>query len=200
MSIAGEAVSGCILAGGVGRRLGGVDKGLVELTGRPLVAHVIARFAPQVDGLLLSVNRNHDIYRRHCARLVDDSIGDAAGPLAGIAAAMRIIDTPWLAIAPCDSPFLPAQFVTRLGQAVIAAGADIAVARTADGLQPVFAVIARRLAASLEAFLAEGGRKTDAWYARHALVEVDYEAERAAFVNINTPADLAAATQRLEAA
>lgn len=197
MSVEREPISGCILAGGIGRRLGGVDKGLVELAGRPLVAHVIERFAPQVDTLMLSVNRNHEIYRRHCARLVADHIDEAAGPLAGIAAALHDIDTPWLAIAPCDSPFLPGGLVARLYAAVLEHAVDIAVARTADGLQPVFAVLAARLAPSLQAFLAAGGRKTDAWYAQHRLVEVDCEAQRASFMNINTPADLETAAERL---
>ncbi len=197
MNDAASDITGCILAGGIGRRLGGVDKGLVTLAGRPLIAHVIARFAPQVAGLLLSVNRNHATYRQYCPRLVDDSFGDAAGPLAGIAAALQAVDTPWLAIAPCDSPFLPSTLVATLRAALTLHQAEIAVARTADGLQPVFALIATHLAPSLANFLAAGGRKTDAWYARHALVEVDCEMERAAFMNINTPDDLTAATLRL---
>jgi len=193
MSDAAAIITGCILAGGIGRRLGGIDKGLVDLAGRPLVAHVIERFAPQVDRLLLSVNRNHDCYRRYCGHLVDDTFSDAAGPLAGIAAALQAVDTPWLAIAPCDSPFLPRALVARLHAAATTHHAEIAVARTRDGLQPVFALIATRLAPSLGDFLAGGGRKTDAWYARHAVVEVDCEAERKAFMNINTPDDLCAA-------
>ena len=197
MNSATAAITGCILAGGIGRRLGRVDKGLVTLAGRPLVAHVIERFAPQVDHVMLSVNRNHDIYRHYCARLVEDSVGAAAGPLAGIAAALSAVDTPWLAIAPCDSPFLPVRLVASLRDALASHHAEIAVARTADGLQPVFAVIATRLAPALLDFLASGGRKIDAWYARHNLVEVDCEIERAAFMNINTPADLAAAALRL---
>jgi molybdopterin-guanine dinucleotide biosynthesis protein A len=190
-------ITGCILAGGIGRRLGGIDKGLVDLGGRPLVAHVIERFAPQVDELLLSINRNHEVYRQYCPRVVDDSVGDAAGPLAGIAAAMHNATTPWLAVAPCDSPFLPVTLVAGLREAALRQHADIAVARTADGLQPVFALLATHLAPSLLEFLRTGGRKTDAWYARHALVEVDYENERPAFTNINTPDDLAAAADKI---
>lgn len=191
-------ITGCILAGGIGRRLGGIDKGLVDLDGRPLVAHVIERFAPQVDELLLSINRNHEIYRQYCPRVVDDSVGDAAGPLAGIAAAMHNATTPWLAVAPCDSPFLPMTLVGGLREAALRHHADIAVARTADGLQPVFALLATHLAPSLLEFLRAGGRKTDAWYRGHTLVEVDYEGERAGFMNINTPADLAAAADKMQ--
>ncbi len=191
------AITGCILAGGIGRRLGGIDKGLVSLAGRPLIAHVIERFAPQVGHLMLSVNRNHDIYRQYCPRLVNDTVSDAAGPLAGIAAALQAVDTAWLAIVPCDCPFLPVTLVASLRDALASHDAEIAVARTADGLQPVFAVIASRLAPSLLDFLANGDRKTDAWYARHKLVEVDCESERSGFMNINTPADLAAAALRL---
>jgi molybdopterin-guanine dinucleotide biosynthesis protein A len=190
-------ITGCILAGGIGRRLGGIDKGLVDLGGRPLVAHVIERFSPQVDELLLSINRNHEIYRQYCPRMVDDSVGEAAGPLAGIAAAMHNATTPWLAVAPCDSPFLPTTLVARLREAALRQHADIAVARTADGLQPVFALLATHLAPSLLEYLRSGGRKTDAWYTRHALVEVDYENEHPAFTNINTPDDLAAAAEKI---
>lgn len=199
MKTTGATMTGCILAGGIGRRLGGVDKGLVTLAGRPLVAHVIERFAPQVDELILSVNRNHADYARHCPRLVGDSFGEAAGPLAGIAAALQSVATPWLAIVPCDCPFLPTALVATLHHALTQHGAEIAVARTADGLQPVFAIIATHLAPSLGDFLSTGGRKTDAWYARHAVIEVDYESERAAFMNINTPDDLSAAQLRLTA-
>lgn len=194
-----ELVTGCILAGGFGRRLGGIDKGLVPLAGLPLVAHVVARFAPQVDTLLLSVNRNHALYRAHCPQLVNDSVADAAGPLAGIAAALAISRTPWLAVVPCDSPFLPTGLVATLKRAITQKTADIAVARTADGLQPVFALIATSLTSSLLDYLAQGGRKTDTWYAQHALVEVDFEHERSAFININTHADLTAAALRLQA-
>ena len=192
-----SGITGCILAGGIGQRLGGIDKGLVDLGGRPLVAHVIERFAPQVDELLLSINRNHEIYRQYCPRLVDDGVGDAAGPLAGIAAAMHNATTPWLAVAPCDSPFLPMTLVAGLREAALRQRADIAVARTADGLQPVFALLATHLAPSLLEFLRAGGRKTDAWYTSHVLVEVDYENERPAFTNINTPDDLAAAADKI---
>ena len=193
-----ESVTGCVLAGGVGRRLGGIDKGLIQLAGQPLVAHVIARFAPQVGTLLLSVNRNHDLYRTHCPQLVNDTIADAAGPLAGIAAALAVTHTPWLAVVPCDSPFLPQSLVATLMRALAQETADIAVARTADGPQPVFALIATHLAPSLTAYLAGGGRKTDAWYAQHTFVAVDYEHNSGAFSNINTPDDLAAAQLRME--
>ena len=198
-TLSAELVTGCILAGGFGRRLGGIDKGLVPLAGLPLVAHVIARFAPQVDTLLLSVNRNHSLYRAHCAQLVYDTMAGAAGPLAGIAAALAVTRTPWLAVVPCDSPFLPTGLVATLKRAITQKTADIAVARTADGLQPVFALIATSLTSSLLDYLAQGGRKTDTWYAQHALVEVDYKHERSAFTNINTHADHSAAALRLQA-
>ena len=191
------AITGCILAGGLGRRLGGVDKGLVTLVDRPLVAHVLARFAPQVDTVLLSANRNHEQYRRHCQRVIGDELSAAAGPLAGIAAALAVAHTPLLAVVPCDSPFLPQRLVRALQDALERATADIAVVRTADGLQPVFALLATRLAPSLADYLASGERRTDGWYRRHSVVTVDFELEREAFMNINTPDDLAAAAQRL---
>lgn len=192
-----SVITGCILAGGLGRRLGGADKGLLTLVDRPLVAHVIARFAPQVDTLLVSANRNHEQYRRHCQQVIGDELSEAAGPLAGIAAALAVAHTPLLAVVPCDSPFLPQRLVSTLHDALERAMADIAVARTADGLQPVFALLATRLAPSLADYLASGERKTDGWYRRHTVVTVDFELEREAFMNINTPNDLAVAAQRL---
>ena len=190
------AVTGCILAGGLGRRLGNRDKGLLELHGRALVAHVIERFAPQVDNLLLSVNRNQARYHAYCSQLVGDDTADSGGPLAGIAAALAHTTTPWLAVVPCDSPFLPRRLVATLMQGLAHAPAEIAVARTADGLQPLFAVIATHLAPSLVAYIAQGGRKVAAWYGQHAVAEVDYDHERRSFMNINTLADLTIAAQR----
>ncbi|MGE3848358.1 MAG: molybdenum cofactor guanylyltransferase MobA [Gammaproteobacteria bacterium] len=194
-------VAGCVLAGGLGRRLGGLDKGLVDLAGQPLVAHVVARFAPQVNALAISANRNLDSYRAHATAVLPDADAeDGAGPLAGIATALAWCPAPLLAIVPCDSPFLPVHLVTTLDAARRRAGATVAVARTADGLQPMFALLAAELAVAARAALRAGERKVERWYRQQALVEVDLETERAALANLNTPQDLAAAQLRLAAA
>lgn len=196
-----RAIAGCVLAGGRGSRLGGLDKGLVELAGRPLVAHVVARFAPQVQVLAISANRNLDGYRAHAtAVLPDTDADDGAGPLAGIATALAWCPAPLLAIVPCDSPFLPVHLVATLEAARRRADATVAVARTADGLQPMFALLAAELADAARIALRAGERKVERWYRQQHLVEVDLDAERAALANLNTPQDLAAASQRLVAA
>ncbi|MBN8464404.1 MAG: molybdenum cofactor guanylyltransferase [Dechloromonas sp.] len=179
-------ITGVVLAGGLGRRLGGVDKGLQDLRGRPLVAHVIERFAPQVDELLINANRNRERYAAFGHRVVADLIPDFAGPLAGLHAALSAAAHPLVATAPCDSPFLPADLVSRLFSALTAANASLAVARTFDQPHPVFCLCQRGVLPHLSDFLAGGGRKVDRWYATLDVVEVAFDDEAEAFANINT--------------
>lgn len=179
------SISGVILAGGKGRRLGGVDKGWVELAGRPLIAHVIAALAPQVNELLINANRNQDRYRTLGHAVVDDPIADYAGPLAGFAAAMAAARNELILTVPCDAPRMPGDLATRLHQALVRSGALIAVAHDGERLQPVHALIARRLLPDLRSFLDQGGRKIDAWYARHPFVTVDFSDQSTAFANVN---------------
>ena len=197
MSSGARAITGCILAGGRGERFAGEDKGLIELDGRPLFVHVIERFRPQVDELLISANRNHARYREHCPSVIADTIAGYAGPLAGIAAAMGNAHNPLLATAPCDCPFVPPVLVARLAQALAATGADIAVVRTSERLQPVFALIECALRDSLLAYLASGQRKIETWYDQHDTVAVDFDDDPDAFMNVNTATDLAAASAQL---
>lgn len=192
-------ITGCVLAGGRGERLGGADKGLLHLVGQPLLSHVIARFAPQVGALIVSANRNQANYREYCATVVGDNDAEYGGPLAGIRAALAVATTPLLALVPCDSPFLPLDLVARLVAARSAHGAEIAVAATGGQLQPVFALLETRLHESLVRYLAAGDRKIDRWYASHAMAVVEFGAAAAelAFLNINTADELAAATARM---
>ena len=185
-------ITGLVLAGGQGRRMGMVDKGLVELDGRPLVAHVLERLAPQVSCVLVNANRNADRYRAFGHPVVSDAIGGYAGPLAGLHAGLAAASTPFVASVPCDSPFLPGDLVARLARALDAQPLDIAVARTQGQPHPVFALVRSEVRAHLERFLAEGGRKIDAWYASLRTAEVPFDDEADAFRNINTPAELAA--------
>lgn len=186
-----DKISGVILAGGLGRRMGGVDKGLQLLAGRPLAAQVAERFAPQVDELFINANRNPEAYAALGYRVLPDLVPDFAGPLAGLHAALTAAKHPLLATAPCDSPFMPADLVAQLAAALAESGADIAVARAADRLHPVFCLCRRSLLPDLAAYLADGGRKVQEWQRRHALAVVDF-ADAAAFANLNSPAALAA--------
>ncbi len=193
MTMADPDVTGVVLAGGQGRRMGGVDKGLVELDGRPMVAHVLARLAPQVGDVLINANQNLDRYRELGYPVVPDAVGGFAGPLAGLHAGLTQASRAFVVTVPCDSPFLPADLVTRLHAALARDRAELAVAKTFDQPHPVFALVRRDLLANLTAFLASGGRKIDAWYAALRVVEVAFDDEAEAFRNINTADELAAA-------
>jgi len=185
------AVTGLVLAGGQGSRMGGVDKGLAPFRGRPLVAHVIERLAPQVDEILVNANRNPADYARFGHRVIADEIPGFAGPLAGFERGLAHARGELVATVPCDSPFLPADLVARLRAALVAAGADLAVAKTGTQPHPVFCLMRRGVHASLAQFLASGQRKIDKWYAALAVVEVAFDDEPDAFANINTRDELA---------
>jgi len=186
-------VTGVVLAGGQGRRMGSVDKGLVVLDGKPMVGHVLDRLAPQVDEILINANRHHDEYAALGHRVVADAVGGFAGPLAGLHVGLAQAAHELVVTVPCDSPFLPSDLVARLRAALDARGADLAVARTFDQPHPVFALVRRRVLPHLTRFLEDGGRKIDAWYATLATVEVAFDDEADAFRNINTVEELRAA-------
>ena len=187
------AVTGVVLAGGQGRRMGTVDKGLVPLDGRPMVSHVLQRLAPQVDEILINANQHLDDYAAMGHRIIPDVIGGFAGPLAGLHVGLAQAAHALVVTVPCDSPFLPLDLVARLRTALDANAADLAVARTFDQPHPVFALVRKRVLPHLTRFLEGGGRKIDAWYATLATVEVAFDDEADAFRNINTVDELSAA-------
>lgn len=184
-------ITGVILAGGRGQRMGGVDKGLQSLNGRPLVQWVLDRLAPQVDGVLINANQNLARYRAFGCDVVPDRIPDFAGPLAGVHAALAQATSALLVTVPCDSPFLPADLVARLHAALEARNAEIAVARTGDRLHHAFCLMRRELLPGLETFLAAGDRKVALWHASLRVADVAFDDEAEAFRNINTVDDLA---------
>src|SRR5258708_6007614 len=139
-----SSVTGLILAGGKGSRMGGVDKGLQNFRGRRLVDHVYERFAPQVGGVVINANQNHEEYKTFGVRVVSDAIGGYAGPLAGVHAGLSVSKRPFLASVPCDSPFLPADLIERLYQRIDETGAELAVAKTGEQPHPVFSLMRRR--------------------------------------------------------
>ena len=188
--IARADITGIVLAGGQGRRMGGVDKGLVELDGKPLAQHVIARLAPQVGTVIVNANQNAQRYAAFGYPVVADAVGGFAGPLAGLHAGMVQARGIYVATAPCDSPFLPADLVSRLAAALVTRNAQLAVARTFDQPHPVFALVRRDVLPHLAAFLQTGGRKIDLWYATLLVVEVRFDDEADAFRNINTREEL----------
>lgn len=179
-------ITGLVLAGGQGRRMGGVDKGLAPLRGRPMVAWVLERLAPQVGELLINANQNLDQYGALGYRVVRDEIGGFAGPLAGLQAGMRAARTTFVLTCPCDSPFIPTDLAARLFAALGPRDTDLAVVKTGNWHQPVFALVRTALMPNLTAFLEKGGRKIDAWYTTLKFVEVCFDDEEEAFSNINT--------------
>jgi molybdenum cofactor guanylyltransferase len=199
MSIASADLTGLVLAGGRGTRMGGLDKGLQPLHGEPLAAHVLKRLAPQTGPLIISANRHADVYATlgapFGATVIADTLPGFPGPLAGLLAGLRAASTAFVLSAPCDSPGLPDDLAARLAEALEAHDADIATVTTinSDGstsIHPVFALLRVSLADDLSAFLDAGERKVRAWYARHKTVEVAFSNERA-FYNINSLQELA---------
>ena len=197
--IAIEDITGLVLAGGRGSRMGGVDTGLQNHHGLPLAMHSLLRLQPQVGHLLVNANRNLGAYEAFGAPVWPDPIEGFAGPLAGFLAGLEHCVTPYMVTVPCDTPDFPTDLVARLAQAVDAEGADLAYATTLeDGREqahPVFCLMASALLDSLVAFLHGGGRKIDAWFAQHRAVTVAFPDPRA-FFNANTAAELAQLQQR----
>jgi molybdopterin-guanine dinucleotide biosynthesis protein A len=185
-----EKISGIVLAGGQGRRMGGVDKGLQPLGGKTMIEHVIARLAPQTDEILINANQNLESYAKFGYPVVPDMTGGFAGPLAGLQAGLHAVKHALVVTAPCDSPFLPPDLVARLRSAMGAN--DLAVAKTGAQAHPVFAMVRRDILDHLTAYLTSGGRKIDAWYATLKVVEVAFDDEAEAFSNINTREELRA--------
>ena len=164
--------------------MGGVDKGLQPLRGRPMIEWVLMRLAPQVADVIINANQNIPRYEKYGRRVVPDEIGGFAGPLAGLHAGLKLVREPLVVTVPCDSPFLPEDLVSRLRNNL--GTNDLAVAKTGDQPHPVFSLVRKDVLANLEAFLRSGGRKIDAWYASLATVEVSFDDEADAFRNINT--------------
>jgi molybdenum cofactor guanylyltransferase len=184
-------IAGVVLAGGLGRRMGGVDKGLRPLRGKPMVQWVLERFAPQVDQVLINANQHIDEYSAFGHPVIPDQIAGFAGPLAGLHAALSSTSLPLVATVPCDSPFVPTDLVARLMGALLQQQADVATARTLNQTHPVFSVCRCAVLPQLAAFLAGGGRKIEQWHGTLAAVEVRFDDQVEAFSNINTPEELA---------
>ena len=191
-------ITGLVLAGGRGSRMGGVDKGLQNFHGMPLALYTLMRLGPQVGELMVNANRNLSAYEAFGAPVWPDVLADYAGPLAGFLTGLERCETPLLVTVPCDTPLFPTDLVERLAQALEAQDAEIAMAaaREEDGqlrAQPVFSLMRVELMESLVAFTHGGGRKIDAWTAQHKTVLVPFDApgdEPRAFFNANTLAEL----------
>lgn len=184
------SISGIVLAGGKGRRMGGADKGLVEFLGKPLVAHAIQRLEPQVNEILISANRETERYSDFGYPVIPDAIQGYAGPLAGLHAGLRQAKHPYVITVPCDTPLLPMSLVHRLLRGLLDRDADVTIAKTGLQPHPVFCLCRKALLPHLEDFLQGGGRKFEEWYSGLESFEVLFNDMPQAFINVNTREEL----------
>lgn len=196
MLINRQQITAVVLAGGKGSRLGGVDKGLINLKCMPLVEHLIARIQPQVGEIMISANRNIDTYSSFGFTVFKDDIEGFAGPLAGILTALKHCKTEWLLSVPADSPFVPSDLALRLSEKI--QHNKIAIPHDGKYLHPTFSLINKSLTSSLEKFLQQGERKARAWMQQQEHVIVDFSKHTHAFININTEEELHYAEKHFE--
>ena len=201
-TIAPQDITGLILAGGRGSRMGGVDKGLQNFNGIPLALHTLMRLGPQVESVMVNANRNLSAYESFGASVWPDASADFAGPLSGFLVGLERAETPYVLTVPCDTPRLPLDLAERLAEALIREDADIAMAtapetddqgQTQIRTQPVFCLLKIELSESLVKFTHAGGRKIDAWTAQHKTVVVPFDEptdDPLAFANVNTLTEL----------
>ena len=183
-------ISAVILAGGRGSRMGGRDKGLVPLAGRPMIAHVLDLLKPQVGNIIISANRNLSRYARFEFPVVRDEEEGYQGPLAGILAALKQANTDWLLCVPCDVPALPPELVQRLVGALDAQPAELAVVHDGHKLQPAFTLMSTQLRPSLEDYLNSGERRLGQWCKRHCPALADFSDMPERFANVNDEAQM----------
>ena len=199
-----QDITGLILAGGRGSRMGGVDKGLQNFNGIPLALHTLMRLGPQVESVMVNANRNLSAYESFGAAVWPDASADFAGPLSGFLVGLERAETPYVLTVPCDTPRLPLDLAKRLAEALVREDADIAMAAAPETdehgqiqirTQPVFCLMKIELSESLVKFTHAGGRKIDAWTAQHNTVVVPFDAagdDPLAFANVNTLTELQA--------
>jgi molybdopterin-guanine dinucleotide biosynthesis protein A len=189
-------VTGVVLAGGRALRMGGVDKGLVQIGDRPMIWHVLQRLRPQVGQVVVNANRSLDAYAEFGLPIVADRTDEFLGPLSGIAAGMSAATTEFVLAVPCDTPLMPKQLASRLYEAC-RQGAEIAVAHDGEVYQPLFVMLRRKLLPSLETFLDGGGRKVMHWYTQHSMSSVDFADRKEDFMNVNQADQIADLLQRV---
>ncbi|RZL87655.1 MAG: molybdenum cofactor guanylyltransferase MobA [Variovorax sp.] len=203
-AIAASEITGLVLAGGRGSRMGGVDKGLQSFNGTPLAMHALMRLGMQVGELMVNANRNLSAYESFGAPVWPDGLADYAGPLAGFLTGLERCETPYLLTVPCDTPLFPLDLAARLGAAMAAEDAEIAMVNAPESApeagaapvlrpQPVFCLLRTTLLESLVRFTQDGGRKIDEWTAQHRTVLVPFDQPGDApdaFFNANTLAEL----------
>ena len=199
-TIYNENVTGVVLAGGKARRMGGIDKGLIEINNQAMIQYVLDVLKPQVHEILINANRNAAEYEKFGYPVVSDQLEDFQGPLAGMVTTMAKAKTKYICTCPCDGPLIAKDLVSRLHSALTTSSSDsysIAVAHDGNRMQPVYALLDCDLHDSLMNYLVSGERKIDRWFMQHHCLEVDFSDKQDCFININTPEDKLTITQRL---
>lgn len=192
-----DQITGVVLAGGMGRRMDGIDKGLVKLNGREMISYVIDALQPHVLNVVVNANRNIDAYQKFGASVVADSIEGYQGPLAGVEAGLAQAETPWIFTCPCDSPIQSPQLLPFMWQQIKNTDANIGMAHDGERTHPVFSLVHTSLLDSLRAYLAAGDRKIDRWFEQQKLLTIDCSDYAESFVNINTKEELDSAELQL---
>lgn len=192
-----EQITGLVLAGGAGRRMGGADKGLIEIAGKPLVQWVADALRPQTSALLISANRNLEQYSALGWPVATDPLDGFQGPLAGIAAALERAQTPWLLVSPCDTPLIPPNLRLHLADALQAQDASIAIAADRTRTHPLHALLPCHAQDDLKAYLGSGGRSMVGWLERHPVATAILDEQPSPFSNLNRPGQDAEICRRL---
>lgn len=190
IAVTRQIFTGVILAGGQARRMGGQDKGLIELNNSPMIQYVLDAIVPQVSKVIINANRNREIYAHYGHEVINDEFEGFCGPLAGMASSMRRVTTPFMLTAPCDSPFVPEDIAKRLYIQLAKKDADISVAHDGERIQPVFVLLKTSLLDSMLDFLNRGERKIDKWFEQHKLAVTDFSDKPDTFININSKDEL----------
>lgn len=172
--------------------MGGEDKGLLLLKGRPLIQHVLERLTPQCDSVLININRNRDAYAEFGHPLIEDSLPGGLGPLAGLLTALEHSQVDYVISVPCDTPQLPRDLVSRMLESLKRNNADVCTVDDGERLHPVILLVKRSLRANLRQYLESGGRKVHDWFYSVAHCTADFSEQPEAFMNINTPEQLSA--------
>jgi len=182
-------ITAVILAGGRAQRMGGEDKGLLPVQGKPMIEYIIDALRPQVGHILINANRNLERYQQYGYPVVQDMMGEYYGPLVGMASGIKQSKTDYVVTVPCDSPLVPGNLVDTLYHQLQTDDAELAVAHDGERMQPVFALLRCDLLPNLLQYLDAGGRKIDTWYAQHRTALADFSNASNAFMNINSPSD-----------
>jgi molybdopterin-guanine dinucleotide biosynthesis protein A len=190
-------ITAIILSGGRATRMGGINKGLIPLQGKALIAHVIARLTPQVDEIFINANQSMDAYKAFNLPVLKDENADFIGPLAGFSLGLKQAKHDYLLTVPCDSPMLPLDLCQRLLAALKEKNADIAIASSQEIIHPIFSLCKKSVLPSLTQYLDQGDRRVSAWQKSLKYVNVEFSEFNDAFTNINTLEQLAALETQL---